>query len=90
MSRNYMIAMKKSNAKQSEGWRKPMEAKLMINVDAAFDVDSGREAIGVVIRDYTGQCIVQQLNDFFRMLLKNLYMAEAYDFREGASVVTTD
>jgi hypothetical protein len=42
MSRNYMIAMKGSNAKQSGGWRKPMEGKMMINVDAAFDVDSER------------------------------------------------
>jgi hypothetical protein len=29
----------------------------MINIDVAFQIDSGRGATGVVVRDYTGQCI---------------------------------
>jgi hypothetical protein len=48
LARNYMLAKKKPHAKPEEGWCKPLERKLMINVDAAFDVDSGKGATGVV------------------------------------------
>jgi hypothetical protein len=32
-----------------------MEWKLMINIDAAFDVNTGRDATEVVMRDYIRQ-----------------------------------
>jgi hypothetical protein len=48
-----MEALKKSAVKQKEGWKKPLEDFIMINVDAAFDVDSGNGATGVIIRDHT-------------------------------------
>jgi hypothetical protein len=47
----------KAQAKKVEGWKKLMEGMLKINVDAAFDVISGRGAAGVIIRDCRGQCI---------------------------------
>jgi hypothetical protein len=72
-----MIAKKKPNAKHKEGWKKPLEDKLMINVDVAFDVDSAR----VIIRDYTGQCIAAAQG--FLPHVVDAPMAEAYAFREG-------
>lgn len=36
-------------AKIREGWKKPLEGKLKINVDVSFDVDSGRGSTGVTI-----------------------------------------
>jgi hypothetical protein len=32
--------------------KKPLEGKVLVNVDAAFDADSGKGATGVVIRDF--------------------------------------
>jgi hypothetical protein len=51
------IVIKKSQRKKEVVWSKPMEGMVKINVYAAFDSQSGRGAAGVVIRDYTGQCI---------------------------------
>jgi hypothetical protein len=44
LAKNYMTALKKPDAKQREGWKKPLEGCLLINVDAAFDEDSGKGA----------------------------------------------
>ena len=52
LSRNYMITNRKPNAKKADGWKKPPEGRLMINVGASFDLDSGRGATGVIIRDF--------------------------------------
>jgi hypothetical protein len=52
LAKNY-TALKKPDAKQREGWKKLLEGKLLVNVDAAFDEDSGKGATGVVIRDCT-------------------------------------
>jgi ribonuclease HI len=76
-----MLAKKKPHAKPKEGWRKPLEGKLMINVDAAFDVDSEKGETGVVIRDYTGQCIAASQR--FLPHVVDAPMAEVYAFREG-------
>jgi hypothetical protein len=57
LSKNYMIAARKPKAKQRDGWKKPEEGKLNINVDAAFDENTGKGATGVIIIDYNGQFI---------------------------------
>jgi hypothetical protein len=57
LSRNYMIGARKPKAKQREGWKTPEEGKLKINVDAAFDENNGKGAIGVIIRDCNGQFV---------------------------------
>ncbi|KAK1662852.1 hypothetical protein QYE76_051011 [Lolium multiflorum] len=84
LTRNYMNAVKKPQAKAKEGWKKPLEGKLMINVDAAFDTDSGRGATGVVIRDYTGSFIAAMQT--FLPHVVDAPMAEAYAFRDGLSL----
>jgi hypothetical protein len=52
-----MIAARKPKAKQRDGWKKPEEGKLNINVDAAFDENTGKGATGVIIIDCNGQFI---------------------------------
>jgi hypothetical protein len=52
-----MIGARKPKAKQREGWKKPEEGKLKINVDAAFDENNGKGATGVIIRDCNGQFV---------------------------------
>ena len=37
-----------------QGWKKPPEGKLMVNVDAAFDTGTGSGSTGVIIRDDNG------------------------------------
>ena len=54
---------------------------LKINVDDAFDIQSGRGAGGVVIRDYRGQCIAASQK--FLPYVVDAPMAEAYALREG-------
>ena len=40
LTKNYKLAAKKG-AKLRQGWRKPLEGFLMLNVDASFDDDRG-------------------------------------------------
>jgi hypothetical protein len=40
-----------------EGWKKPASGVYKLNVDAAFDADSGRGATGAIIRDAGGNFI---------------------------------
>jgi D-aminopeptidase len=54
-----MISSRKKEAKVREGWRKPLEGKIVINVDAAFDENSGTGATGVIIKDDHGTCLGQ-------------------------------
>jgi hypothetical protein len=55
---------KKPNSKPQKGWKKPLEGKLMINMDAAFNIDSGKEVTWVVIRDFAGYCVAADQNIF--------------------------
>jgi hypothetical protein len=79
LTRNYMNMLKKPQVKEKEGWKKPLEGKIMINVDAAFDTDSGRGATGVVIRDYTTM-------QTFLPHVVDAPVAEAYAFWDGLSL----
>jgi ribonuclease HI len=84
LAMNYMNAAKKPGEKQKEGWKKPLEGNLMINVDAAFDEDSGKGATGVVIRDSSGSCIAAMQT--FLAHVVDAPMAEAYAFRDGLTL----
>jgi ribonuclease HI len=84
LAKNYMNVLKKPDAKQREGWKKPLEGKVLVNVDAAFDVDSGKGATGVVIRDCTGGCIAC-LQTFLPHVV-DAPMVEAYAFRDGLTL----
>jgi ribonuclease HI len=61
-----------------------MEGKLMINIDATFDIDNGRGAAGVIIRDYMGHFVAAA--QVFLPHVVDAHMAEAYAFREGLTL----
>jgi ribonuclease HI len=81
LAMNYMKVLKKQDKKPEDRWKKPLEGLVMINIDAAFELDSGRGATGVVIRDYTGSCIAA-LQTFLPHVV-DAQMAEAYALRDG-------
>jgi hypothetical protein len=80
LTKNFILAKKKPNAVQREGWKRPPEG----NVDAAFDVDSGRGAIGVIIRDYTGQFVAAR--NMFSPHVVDAPMAESLCFQGRISL----
>jgi ribonuclease HI len=84
LAKNYMEARSKSVVKKKEGWKKPMEGGFMINVDAAFDGESGKGATGVIIRDHTG-AFVAALQTYLPHVV-DAPMAEAYAFRDGLTL----
>jgi hypothetical protein len=54
---NYAVASKKG-ALINNGWKKPSDDALMINVGAAFDETMGSGSTGAVIEDSSGGFIV--------------------------------
>ena len=68
-------------SKIRKGWSKPPEGKLMINVDASFDSDTGSGSTGVVIRDATGECVAASCCHLPHVT--DAAMAEAYALRDG-------
>jgi hypothetical protein len=84
LAMNYMNVSKKPDAKPKEGWKKPLEGNLMVNVDATFDEDSGKGATSVVIRDSTGGCIAAMQTFLPHMV--DAPMAEAYASRDGLTL----
>jgi len=52
--------------KVRQGWKKPPEKKLMINIDYAFDAKSG--STGVVIRDSGGGLLAMTNKSIPRVL----------------------
>ena len=53
LARNYKMASKKG-MKIREGWKKPPEGKVMVNIDASFDEDVGYGSVSAIIRDSSG------------------------------------
>jgi hypothetical protein len=78
--KNYKAAMKRRSQIQ-QGWLKPPEGKVTVNVDAAFDEDEGCGSVGVVIRDSTGG-VLAAAHSFVPHLI-DAPMAEAYALKEG-------
>jgi hypothetical protein len=52
--------------RQREGWKKPPEGKLLINVDGSFRVEKSSGGAGVVIRDSNGLFIAGSYICIFR------------------------
>jgi len=63
-----------------QGWLKPPEGKVMVNVDATFDEDVGCGSVGVAIRDSTGG-VLAAAHSFVPHLV-DAPMAEAYALKE--------
>ena len=80
LARNYKMASKKG-MKIREGWKKPPEGKVMVNVDASFDEDVGCGSVGAIIRDSLGRVLVAAHS--FIPHVVDAPMAEAYALKEG-------
>jgi hypothetical protein len=77
--KNYKLAAKQGT-KICQGWRKPPEGFLMLNIDASFDDDKGCGSTGAIIRDDSGG-MVAATNTFIPHLV-DAPMAEAYALKE--------
>jgi hypothetical protein len=71
----------KKGVKIRQGWRKPPEDVVMLNVDASFDEDMGCRGMGAIIRDSSGAMVVAS-NNFISHVV-DAPMAEAYALKEG-------
>ena len=80
LTKNYQIATKKSS-KLRQGWKKPSEGRVMVNVDAAFDEDGGRGSMGSIIRD-SNESFIAAAHSYVPHLI-DAPMAEAYALKEG-------
>ena len=58
LTTNYQRSSKK-NAKQGEGWKKPPEETLLLNVDVDYRSERGDGDTGGVIKDSTGSITLQ-------------------------------
>ena len=64
-----------------QGWRKPAEGYLTLNIDASYNEDLGCGSTGAIIRDSSGGMIAAS-NSFIPYLV-DAPMAEAFAFKEG-------
>lgn len=79
LTKNYKLAMKK-DAKIKQGWKKPREGYISLNIDAAFDEDNGCGSTGAIIRDgFRG--MIAASNTFIPYLV-DAPMAEAFALKE--------
>ena len=77
---NYKNATKKE-VQVKEGWKKPAENYVKLNVDASFSEATGTGATGAIIRDHTGQAIA--LAQRFLQHVGDAPMAEAFALLDG-------
>ena len=64
-----------------QGWKKPPEGKVMVNVDAAFNEENGCGRVGAIISDCSGGALAAA-HSFVPHLI-DAPMAEAYALKEG-------
>jgi hypothetical protein len=80
LTKNYKLAIKKG-AKLRQGWQKPLEGKVKLNVDASFDESRGCGSVGTIIRNSMGAAIAASHR--YVPHLVDAPMAEAYALKEG-------
>jgi len=80
LTKNFKMAEGKG-LRIRQGWRKPPEGYIMINIDASYDENEGCGSTGVVIRDSSGGMIAAT-NTYIPHLV-DTQMAEAYALKEG-------
>ena len=80
LTSNYVRATRKTSIIR-QGWKKPQEEKLMVNVDGAFDTGTGSGSTRVIIRDEKGQWIAAA-HSFLPHVI-DAPMAEANALKEG-------
>ena len=71
LSQNYINATKKE-AREKEGWKRPIEDFVKLNIDGSFNEETGTGATGAIIRDHTGG-VVAMGRDTYHMLVMHLW-----------------
>ena len=67
--------------KERQGWQKPPEKFVKVNIDASFDEGTGSGSTSVVIRDWTGGVIAA--SHTFLPYLVDAPMLEGFALKEG-------
>jgi len=80
LTKNFKLAAVKGS-KIRQGWRKPPEEYIMLNIDASYDDDNGCGSTGAIIRDSSGGMIAATNNHIPHLV--DAPMAEAYALKEG-------
>ena len=80
LTSNYVRATRKTSIIR-QGWKKPQEEKLMVNVDGAFDTGTGSGSTRVIIREEKEQWIAAA-HSFLPHVI-DAPMAEANALKEG-------
>jgi len=80
LTKNYKLATKKSSILR-QGWKKPPEGKVMVNVDADFDENGGYNSVGSIIRDCSSG-VLAAAHSFVPHLV-DAPMVQAYALKEG-------
>jgi hypothetical protein len=80
LTKNYKLTVKKTS-RLRQGWKKPPEGKVMVNVDATFEEDGGCRSVSSIIRDSSGG-VLAAAHSFVPHLF-DAPMAEAYVLKEG-------
>ena len=71
LSQNYVNATKKE-AREKEGWKRPIEDFVKLNIDGSYSEETGTCAMGAIIRDHTGG-VVAMGRDTYHMLVMHLW-----------------
>jgi len=66
---------------KQEGWKKPPEGKLLLNVDGSYKPDRGNGSTRAIIRDSSGSFIA--VGSCFMEYVVDAAMAEVIALREG-------
>ena len=80
LSQNYINATKKE-AREKEGWKRPIEDFVKLNIDGSFNEETGTGATGAIIRDHTGGVVA--MGQRYLSHVGDAPMAEAYALLDG-------
>ena len=80
LSQNYVNATKKE-AREKEGWKRPIEDFVKLNIDGSYSEETGTCATGAIIRDHTGGVVA--MGQRYLSHVGDAPVAEAYALLDG-------
>jgi ribonuclease HI len=89
LTTNFQRSMKKvkNNTKKEQGWKRPPEGELLLNVDASYSPERGSGGTGAIIRDSTGSFVGARVS--FYEFMSDAATAEVTALREGLVLAQT-
>lgn len=80
LTANFQRSMNKKS-KKADGWKKPPEGRILLNVDASYKAESSTGSTGAIIRDSTGNFMGARVCYFENIV--DAAMAEVTALKEG-------